>query len=108
MSTVQDLRDLLARTTPIHELMEAARQHPVELFLRIAGEYERTGQPVADHQLGLIHYVSDVALRALAEAGLIQQQAQGRHFIRAFVPTPKGQEYFHRIQSEGAAGRDGR
>jgi hypothetical protein len=102
MATTNELQELLQKTGPIRELLTSIRREPVRLLTRINEEYERTGQPVPDHRLGAGHYLSGVLLRALQEAGLVEEASPGRRFVRAYLPTQRGQEYARRIRSESA------
>ena len=102
MAAGDELRDLLQNTSPISELLTSIREQPVVLLLRIAEDYERTNQAVPDHRLGAGHYLAQLSLRALQEAGLIQETEPGRRFVHAYLPTELGQEYARRLRSEPA------
>lgn len=102
MAPSSDIYELLERTGPIRELLTSVREEPVTMLIRIAQEHERTGQPIPDHRLGASHYLSQISLRALQEAGLVEEVSPGRRFIRAYQPTELGRSYAQRLLSESA------
>jgi len=101
MSAIDDFAALLGATEVMQQIHKSLKEEPAHLLGNICREHEKTGQPVPDHHVHLVGYMSETALRALLAAGLIKQQPGGRLSLYCYEPTPEGLKQYEKLKAEG-------
>ena len=101
MSALDDFAALIEATEVIKQVIRSLKEEPAHLLGSICREYEKAGQPVSDHHLNLVGYLSEASLKALIAAELIRQQSGSRLSLYCYVPTPKGIEQYERLKAGG-------
>jgi hypothetical protein len=91
----------IRKTEVIDFVTKSLEQEPVRLFGIICRTYEKTGQPVPDHQIHPSGYVGEVAMKALVSAGLIRSLPGQRQALFLYEPTEQGLRIFKQMSSEG-------
>ena len=89
--------NLVKETNEMQHILQLMEDEPVRIFTTICEEYERTQKPVSDHNVRRSTYLQDIALKALASAGLVEQESGGRISLYQFKPTEKGLAQYHKL-----------
>jgi len=92
----------IKKTEVVDYLLKSLDEEPVRLLGVICRTYEKTGQPVADHQIHPSGYIGEIALKALVTAGLVKMLPGQRHALFLYEPTEEGIEVFKDMEKEGA------
>jgi hypothetical protein len=101
MSAIEDFFAILEGTEVIEQITRSLREEPAKLLGDICREYQKGGQPVADHGLFLFGYLGESALKALISAGLINRRPGGRTSLYTYEPTEQGIEQYERLKADG-------
>ena len=100
MSSLDEFINLIGETDVVKEVTRAVKLEPAKLLCNICVEYQKTSRPVPDHNLNLVGYLRDVALRALLSAGMIEEKTGGSLSLYEYEPTEKGCAQFAKIMPE--------
>jgi hypothetical protein len=101
MGSLDDFAALIEATEVMQQLARSLKEEPARLLGYICREYEKTGEPVPDHHLNLVGYLSEVSLRALILAGLVHQQVGGWSSLYRYEPTPEGTKQHEALKAIG-------
>lgn len=104
MTTKSAQREFLndvKKTEVMDYLLKSIDQEPVRLLGIICRNYEKTGQPVADHYLHPSGYVGEASLKALAAAGFIKYNAGDRLALYRYEPTEEGLKVYKKLVKDG-------
>jgi hypothetical protein len=100
MSAIDDFTALMEKTEVMQQVLKSLKEEPAQLLGDVCREYQKTGQPVADHRLRFVGYMGEAALKALLSAGLIKRQSGGRLSLYCFEPTPEGLKQFEKLEAD--------
>lgn len=100
-SALDDFAALVAATEVMRHLASSLKEEPARLLGYICREYEKTGEPVPDHRLNPIGYISEVSLRALVLAELVHQQGGDSSSLYCYEPTPEGMKQHEALKASG-------
>ena len=101
MSTIDDFAALLGTTEVMKQAFKSLKEQPAHLLGDICQEYQRTGQPVADHRLRFVGYLGEASLKSLLAVELIKRQSGGRLSLYSYEPTKEGLEHYERLKADG-------
>lgn len=104
MTAINDFIALLETTEAMKQVLKSLKEEPAYLLREICREYQRTGQPVADHRLQLVGYMGEAALKALLSLGLIRQQPGGRLSLYCYEATAEGLDQYEKLKADGFYG----
>ncbi|MDP2720065.1 MAG: hypothetical protein Q8P44_09650 [Dehalococcoidia bacterium] len=101
IKTHKDLINALRKTEAMDNLIKCLEQEPVVLLGIICRNYEKTGQPVPDHQVHPSGYLGDVSLKSLISANMIKSLSGDHLALGRYEPTPEGLKVYKILVKEG-------
>ncbi|MGD2065329.1 MAG: hypothetical protein PVI95_02650 [Dehalococcoidia bacterium] len=100
MSAIDDFARLIEATNVGKQILNSLKEEPARLLSRICREYNKTGTPVPDHNVGLYGFMGEAAIAALVSAGLIRKQPGGRTSLYCYEPTAEGISQYEKLKAD--------
>ncbi|MFO7773661.1 MAG: hypothetical protein R6V59_06985 [Dehalococcoidia bacterium] len=100
MSAIDDFARLIEATDVAKHILSSLKEEPARRLGRICREYDRTGEPVPDHNVELYGFMGEAAVAALVSAGLIRRQPGGRTSLYCYEPTAEGMNQYEKLKAD--------
>ena len=106
MAALDDFTSTISETAVIQRVNAGMMMEAAQALRDICQQFERTGTPLADHHLPAGGYMGEMIVKALIEAGHIEEVlSDQRGFLHQYKPTKKGQSLYTKLMKEEAFAR---
>ena len=105
MGAFEDFDTVVHGTDVIKRVKRSLTIEAALALREICREFDTTSKAVPDHRLSGGGYMGEMIVRALVEAGLIEETLAERRTVRQYQPTDKGRSVFSKLQEEQAFSR---
>jgi DNA-binding MarR family transcriptional regulator len=101
VAALDDFSSTIRETAVIQRVNAGMMMEAAQALRDICQQFERTGAPLADHHLPAGGYMGEMIVKALIEAGHIEEVfSDERGFLHQYKPTKEGQSLFTKLMKE--------
>lgn len=102
MGSFEEFDTALHGTKIVQRVRRSLTIEATQALQQICREFERTGKPLPDHHLSSGGYMGEMIVKALIEAGLIEETEAERRAVRQYGPTERGRAFYRALLEENA------
>ena len=101
MTSYKNFSSIVQQTDVVQRVVDDLVIESAQILREVVKKFEATGEPIGDHHLPSSGYFAEVILRALVEAGQIEEvSSEGTGSLHRFKPTRKGNASYKKLKKE--------
>lgn len=106
MGAFDDFSKAISDTDVVQRVIQSMMIEAAQVLRDISRSYEDTGEPMGDHHLPAGGYMGEMVVKALLEAGQIEEiSAEGSGALHQYKPTKQGQSAYGKLKKADAFAR---